>query len=811
MGTVRTALRSLSKDPVTATFAVVTLGLAVGAATAIISLVDAVLVEPLPFADVARLHHLRAVNPEVADEEGGVSYPDLLDWERSGGTGVELAGYYGYSAVWTGEDVPRRLLVGYTSLNFFSVLGVDPLLGSAYSAEPDRGLAPASPNLNPESVAVISDAFWRRALGANREVVDRTVLIDGQLRRILGVMPSSIGMPGPDVDAWLPWRLSQQRRNDRFLGVVARLPDTTRPTDALAGLRSTAAGLAEQFPDTNAGWSVDMRPLRDLLLADFERPMWVLSAAVFLLLAVAAANVAGLLLARNWRRSREIAVRRALGAPPWKIARGLLAESTLLALAAAAVGLPVGRLLFRFVPLLGIDLPLRGDPAMDSGVLWISAGLALLAGLVAGLTPSVQASRQDPITALHAGGRGGIDKANLRLRAGLVAAQAALVTVLLVGAGLLLGSFVRLTRVPHGFDSTNVVVGRIELEPGAAASGEARVAFFDNLLAELDARPEVIAAGATTVLPMASSGTDFNRPYWRDGEPNPGGTAPEADIRMVSPGYFRALGIPLLAGRDFGPADRFDGPGFRAGERVVIVNRSLAERTWPGVDAVGQRLVMDYPRQVYVYAVVGVVDDALYYGPRSAARPEAYIPYAQNPYPGMSVVVRVAADPLAMVARLPALVADLNPAQPVSDVVPFAQLTSAAVQRERLLFSLIGAFGLLALLVAMVGVYGLVASNVAGRTRELGIRLAIGARGAELVRGMQLEMIRVAGAGVAAGILLALLLAGFLGELLYQTDPADPLILAAVAVLLLAVVAFAALVPARRVTRIDPMGALRQE
>lgn len=803
------AVRSLRRDLGATALAVATLAVAIAACTAIASVVDAILIEPLPFDEPGMLFRIGATNPQAGDPETGVSYPDLLDLERGDDAFDAIAGYYSYAAVLTSEAVPRHLTVSYTSLNFFAVLGSDALLGRPYDADPEGGLAPAAPAINPAAVAVISEGLWRRAFGVDPEIVGRAVTVDGELRRVVAVM-GELGVPSADTDMWLPWRLPAQSRNDRFLGAIGRLGAGSDPAPAEAGLRGVAAGLAERFPDTNAGWSVGLYPLSEVLVGEVERPLWFLSIAALLVLAVASVNVAGLMLSRNWRRSTEVAVRRALGASGVSIARTLMAESLLVTGTAAVLGVATGRMALRLLPLLRLDLPLRSGLQADSGALVVSVGLAVAAGLSAGLASALGVLRTDPAAGLKSGARVGAGRQQLRARSVLIAVQGAIVTMLLVGAALLLQSFLRLTEVPVGFEPHNVVVGRVELEPGVAGSAGSRVTFFDNLLDDLRSRPEVVAAGATTVLPLTTGGTDFNRPFWRAGEANPGGTAPQADIRMVSPGYFRALGIPLLSGRDFDDGDRFDGADFRAGRRVAIVNRSLVEQTWPGADGAGERLMMDYPRQVYEYEVVGVVDDARYYGPRTAPRPEVYIPYGQNPYPGMSVVVQVREAPARMIDELPQIVAELNPSQPIHDVRAADELVAASMTRDRAVALLLAGFAAITLGVAACGVYGLTSSNVAVRARELGIRLAIGAHGVDLVRQMLGETLRIAAWGVASGVVLASIAGRLLADILYGTDPTDLRLHGLVAMFMLVVVAVAGFAPAWRTTRLSPSRVLRR-
>ncbi len=640
---VRLVARGARRQPAFSSAVVLTLGLGIGGSVAIFSVVDAVLLRPLPYPDPAQLVRVWESNDVLGFPEDGPSPANFIDWEERNDVFDGVAAWWPETAIYRSEDRAEQVGVAHVSGDFFRLLGTEPLLGRLLSPADAVGswYDNSGNHYGAEPVVAVSHRFWSARLGADPEAIGRVIEVNRAPWRIVAVMPPSFALPRSDIDLWNPWDLAARARttggrpsrDSRFLGAVGRLRTTLDLPAAQMRLNALAAALATEYPATNAGWGIRITPLSHELIDPARRPLGVLSGAVGLLLLTACANVAGLLLARSTSRRGEISVRRALGATRLRMVRLLVTESLSLALVGGVLGVVAASIgIDALLALQPGELPRAAEIGTDRRALAFGLLLSLGAGALAGGVPAWMASRDfvvDPSS-----GRRSAGARRTRLRATLVVAEIAVTLVLLVGAVLLASSFARLMEVDPGFDIDGAVVVRVPLESGvASSSGNGRVAFFEQLAARLGDLPGVDAVGAATALPMSSVGADFDRPYWRHGEPDPGATAAEAWIRMTTPGYFRALGRPLLAGRDFTVDDRFDfsDPGWRQAERVVVVSAGLAAANWPGEDAVDKRLVMNYPGAVYTYRVIGVVGDVRHHDLRQRPQPEISSPTHRTP------------------------------------------------------------------------------------------------------------------------------------------------------------------------------------
>jgi len=819
-GDVLYGLRMLRRTPGFTAIAVLTLALGIGANAAIFSVVHAVLLRPLPYPQPDRLVLAFDANPSLGRDRANPAPGNFLDWRSRNKVFDGVAVWYQFSRTLQSDGAAEQIQSVHADGDFFNVLGVAPSLGEAFDPKTIPGALynEAFFFVGGDRVLVLSDGFWRRHFGADPGVVGRTVLVDGVAWTVIGVMPPTFAFPNAQVDAWMPWDIARSwdpgrfpdgpPRDYRFLNVIARLRPDVSLERAQADLAGIAADLEQRHPKANKGWTVRLTPLQADLVKDGRPGLLVLSAAVGFVLLIACANVAGLLLARASGRAHEMAVRAALGASRRRLVRQLLTESVLLSLAGAVAGLAIAySSLGLLVSLAPSEIPRMEDVRIDAGVLLFTLLVSLVTGLVFGMAPAIQASRIDLTSGLSAGGRRGLSagRRTSRLRELLVVGEVALALVLLVGAGLFVRSFARVVAVDPGFDPGNLLVMRVFLNTNAYGAPGKASQYYRDLIARLAPLPGVLSVAGTTALPLSEVGIDFSRPYWRDGEPDPLGQAPQGGIRTVTPGYFTTMRIPVREGRAFSEQDRMGGP------LVIMVNEELARQTWPGVSAVGRRLVIDYRRRPYVYEVVGVAGDTRYYGPRSRPQPEIFIPHAQNPYLALNVVVRSTGDPerLARAVRNEAVA--LDPAQPVHSVTTMDALMRHAVAPDRFSMSLLSVLAAIALALAAVGLYGMTAYLVSLRTKELGIRIALGAEPGSVLRMVLGRACRLAAVGGAIGLVVAFAAARLVTALLFGIESGDPATFAAVTLLLAAVSLAAAWGPARHAMRIDPMSVLRHD
>jgi putative ABC transport system permease protein len=816
---LRFTARSLLKRPAFTVIAVLTLALGIGANTAIFSVVDSVLLSPLPYPEAERLVVVWSSNPRLAERVGlpdelPVSAGAFYDWRENLRSFDGMALISGGRVDLTGEGEPEQLAAVRVSGDFFEMFGVGARLG--------RALQPADDRPGEVSAVVLSDAFWRRRFGADPAVVGRTLRLDGRPVEVVGVMPPSFRFPRsaelPDgfgfaeaPEVWLPLSLSAERRADRGSHnavALARLAEGVSRARAQAEMEPLLDRLESQHPE-DAGWRARLEPLREQVTGGVRKPLLVLLGAVGVVLLIACVNVASLLLAQAAAREREIAVRAALGAGRGRIVGQLLTESLALAAAGAVVGLLAGWWSLRaFAAFLPPDVPLGtvgGGIALDVRVLLFTLGVALLAGLLAGLTPALQMTRPDLASSLREGARGsGGTARGGRTRAALVIVETALAVLLVVGAGLLVRSFARLVAVDPGFRPENVLTLTLSL-PETRYEAARRHTFAEEVLAELRALPGVTAAGMVSNLPM--SGSENINGVRIEGSPPPEpGEFNVADFHATSPGYFEAMGIPLRAGRDFAATDRADSA------RVALIDEHMAETHWPGQDPIGKRFSfsIENPGESWI-TVVGVVGkvrrSALHVDPR----PQVYVPNSQFPSEEAAFALRTAADPHGLAAAAREAVYRVDGDQPVGRIRTLEEILAASVAGRRFQMMLLAAFAGLALALAAVGIYGVTSYSVAQRTREMGLRMALGAPRATVLKLVLREAGKLAALGLAAGLALALASTRVLRSFLYGVGSTDPATFAAVAVVLASVALLAAWLPSLRATRVDPMEAMRGE
>ena len=815
---LRHAIRVWRRQPGHGLAAGLTLALGIGANTALFSVIDAVLLRPLPYGEPDRLVALWDTLPAQGRDHEPPSPGNFLDWTGKNRTFDAMAAWMDGSGTSTLHGDRESAVVESVKVtpDFFRVMGVPAAVGRTF-APGERGafFNVADRYTGGERVVVMSHGLWTRRFGSDPSVVGRAIDLDGAPWRVIGVMPASFDAPRPTTDLWLPWDIVPSfaefaggpPRDFRFLNVLGRLKPGVSVPQAEADLQSIAAALAEQHPKANAGWSVRVVALDEEIVGRARPAILALFGAVGLVLLIACANVASLQLARAAARRREMAVRLALGAARRRLVAQLLTESLLLGLVGGAAGLIVAEGALRAI--LAAEpqgLPRLAEVTLSGRVLAFSAALSVLTGILFGLVPALEASRTPVAGALQESGRGApMGPRARRARRFLIVSEVALALVLLTGAGLLMRSFLRVMAVDPGFDPQGLAVMRISLDHASYKTGAQSREFYRALTRRLEALPGVLGVGAVTALPLSPVGTDFSRPYWREGEPDPGGTAAKTDIRMVTPGYFATMRMPLRRGRGFTADDGPDRP------RFAVVNETLAQREFPGRDPVGQRLVIDYRGGAYPYEIVGVVGNTRFRGLKAEPRPELFIPHAQNPYLDLSLVVRTSVEPAAMFRTVQREIAVLDPLQPAYGLVTMDDLVRRSVSADRFATVLLALLAGLALSLAATGIYGVLSFLVAQRTHEIGLRMALGATGQAVVRMVMGESLRLTLAGSAIGLLASLALARPVAHLLYGVTPDDPVTFGGVVVLMAGVALVAALLPARRASRLDPMAALRQE
>jgi putative ABC transport system permease protein len=794
---VRHALRSLAKAPAFALVTIATLALGIGANTAIFSIVHGVLLRDLPYDAPERIAVVWRTTPNAAENPHAAA--DFLDLRRDQRSFERLAGVRPFDLELSGSGEPRRLDGAEVTAEFFEVFGVGARLGRAFDSATDR------PG---DRLLVLSAGAFRDMLGADASLVGRALRVSGQQATLVGVMPDGFAWP-PEARAW---RLSDKpvpnspvdvpdlltQRGLSYFDVVARLRPGVALGAAQGELDAIGARLAKEFPDNNTGRGYRVVPLARQLAAPVRAPLLMLFAIVGLVLLIAAANVANLLLARGLGRRRELSVRAALGASPRRLARQLLVESCVLGVLGGAAGVLLAAVLtpalLRLVP---GDLPRAGEIGVSLPVLLFALGVSFATGLLFGVAPAVEAARVDAVAGLQSGGRA-LTGSGRRLREALVAVEIAVAVVVLASGGLLLRSFARLQAVDGGFASESVVTVPLPLSKSRYPGPGERTRFYDGVIEELSrsGRYRVAAGFPAPFGPGTASAAPVRRTD-RPPDPNPDMTL----FATATPGYFEVMGIPLLRGRAFAREDVHDAL------KVVVVSRLLAERVWPGENALGAQVTLggDEP-----FTVVGVVGDIRRKGLDTAPEPVVYIPAAQFSLPLMHLVLR-GGDPAAIASDLRAAVRKLDPELPLEQPETLVAARARSLAQPRFRTTLLGGFGALAALLAALGLYGLVSDGVSRRTREIGIRMALGAQARAVLRLVVRDGLRPVLVGGGLGLLLALAASRTLAAFLYGVTPRDPVTLAVTMALLSLVALAACLPPALRAARLDPAEVMRAE
>ena len=798
---MRYALRTLGRARGFTAVAVATLALGIGANTAIFSVVHAVLLRRLPYPEpdrlvvVAERHHVSG--------EMGVAWPTFLDMRERARSIRPLALFRADEMTVSGGREPELLRVGEVSADFFPLLGATPALG--------RVLLPADDRPEAAPAVVLSNELWRTRFGGDRGVIGRSIRLDAVPHTIVGVAARGFGFFPKPVDMYRPIGLHGAEKTwlNRGNHTGARLLARLAPGATVAQARAEVVGMERQlelqYPDTNSGQTATLVPLDDRLFEDVRPALWTLLAAVGLVLLIACVNVAHLQLARGTARQKELAIRAALGAGRRRIVRQLVTESLVVSAIGGALGVVIAS--WAIGPLLRLApsaIPRLADTRIDTGVLLFALAISIATGVLFGLAPAVSASRPDPQAALADAGRGSTaGRSRRKFRTALFVSEVALAFVLVIGSGLLVRSLLRAISVPPGFQPDGLLAFDVALPAAKYPEAEPRQRFYQGTIEELRRLPGVQSATAVYCAPLV--GRCWGSVYTLSDRPVPRrGDLPSSHWNVAEPSYFATVGIPLREGRYPTEADGADSP------MVAVVNESFARKWWPRGGAIGKRIRQGFPdHDQSVYEIVGVVADVRQEGLDVDVKTEVFIPWAQNPMPGMTFVLRTTVSPMSLAKPAIAAVHRVDPDQSVSHVVPMTEFVSESVATRRFTTTLLGLFGVLALVLASVGIYGVVSFGVAERRREIGIRTALGAKPRDVLRLVVGGALRLAAVGMAAGAIAALGLSRLLASLLFGVGPSDPATYAGVILLLSSVVLAACVIPARGALRVDPNTVLR--
>jgi putative ABC transport system permease protein len=804
MNDIRFAFRKLRHSLAFSSAAILTLGLGIGATTAIFSLVNGVLLRPLPFPDAERIVYFEGENPGAGITDSNISYLDFTDWSQQTDVFASSAAYW-IGGVNLGSDgaEPERVPRAGVTIGFFSVLGVHPILGRAFVPQDDIPASATGRGI----VAIISHGLWKRRFGSDPAIVGQQVQMSARSLTVVGVMPPGFEYP-EQTQIWVPSsvNLEEEPRDNRAWSAIARLNPGVDLKQAQTRVSAVNARLEKQFRETNKGWDVSLWPLHERLVREVKTSLLALLGAVGLVLLIACANVANLLLARSAARQKEIAIRAAMGASRARVLRQMLTESILLSAIGGIAGLVLSIWLTDVLAsMLPEGAPRFAQIGIDYRVLIFAFGVSALTGVLFGIVPALQASKLDVNSALKEGGRSGEGHRRTSARSLLLTGEVALSLMLLVGAGLLIKSFVRLQEVKPGFNAHNVLMANVQL-PYPKYDNHQFVEFFRQLSERLEAAPGVQAAGGNINLPLNASGYAIGRGFIPEGRPLTVDENRDATFSVITGDYFRALQIPLLFGRSFEPHDNADAP------KVVIINETIAKRLFGSpAAAIGKRLTIWHDEK-FMREIVGVVGDTKTGSMTADGGMQIYVPHAQDSHwNSMGMVIRTAGDPSAFAATLRREVQSLDKDQPVYNLRTMDDVVMNSLGTRRVSMQLFAVFAGAALLLAAIGIYGVIAYTVTQRTHEIGIRMALGAQTGHVLGMVVREGMTLIIIGVGVGLLGAIALAKAIASLLFGVGSTDlPTMLAVI--LILGVVGFiACLLPARRATRVDPVQALRTE
>ncbi|HEX8140433.1 MAG TPA: ABC transporter permease [Pyrinomonadaceae bacterium] len=796
---LRYGTRVLRKNPGFTLVAVLTLALGIGANTAIFSIVNAVILRPLPFKEPDRIMYLQGSNPQRQLQQFPVSPPDFLDWKSQSRSFSEMAAFESTIFRHTAETGAERLNGYSVSANFFDLMGEKLLLGRAFTADEER---PGS-----DMVVVLSETVWRRHFGADPKIIGQTVKMNDRTFTVIGVIRASFKFPDNNTEVWKPLAFTNEELQDRAdyrLQVVGRLKDGVTEEGARAEMGTIARQLQQSYPQTNTGWGVFIQPLHESIVGFLRPAMFVLLGAVFFVLLIACVNVASLLSARMTARRKEVALRTAIGATRLRILRQLLTESVMLGLIGGTCGVLLAvlglKVLVSFIPPF---TPRVEEIGIDPTVLAFTLLISVITGLIFGLMPAWQTTNPNLNEILKDSSRGSTGgRGQHRFRSVLVVTEVVLSLVLLIGAGLLIRSFVAMRNVDPGFKAEGVLVNsQLVLPPQKYAEANRGVAFFKELFERVRALPGVESVGGITALPL--QGNSRLQAYAVAGRaPQPQGQELTAVINTVGADYFQTMSIPLKRGRLFTERDDASGP------KTVLVNETLARRIFPDKDPLGERLYLRGGNTPY--EIVGVVGDAKQFNLTGDAEPEIFTHYLESPVTFMYVLARTKGDPASLAMPIRREVQAIDPDQPVGNRT-LAQQFENSISQPRFYTLLLGLFAGVALILATIGIYGVMSYMVAQRTHEIGIRMALGAQRRDVLKIVIWQGLKLAIIGVVVGLGLSFLATRLLSSLLYGVSAVDPITFALIPLLLTGVAVAACFIPARRATRIDPLVALRNE
>ena len=804
---VRYALRNLRKRPLFSLIVVFTLALGIGANTAIFSVVDAVLLAPLPYGEPDNLVVLWAKNEKQNVTQQPVSYPNIVDLKQANDVFEHLSAIRGESFSLTDRDEPERVTGVRVSTDILTLLGTTPVLGRNFVPEEEQ---PAK-----AAVALVSHGLWQRRYSGDPRLIGQAIIIDGKSYTVIGILPEWLKQPGITLgnlsgpDVWIPVvpAASEQNRNFANMRMLARLKPGLTLAQAKTEVDALGARLERQYPDSNTNLRFGVVGLREQLTGRVNKALWILLGVVGCVLLIACANVANLLLARAASRQSEIAVRSALGATRPQLIRELLTECVVLSLTGGLLGLSLAYLGVTLMTSLNSGAIPRADEIGISGeVLVFTLLVSLLTGVAFGIVPAFQSSRSQLAEDLKEAKKGAsVSVRHRRSLDGLVVVEIALALVLVAGAGLMTRSFRSVLRIDAGFDPHNVLTFSAALPLATYKDQQQHVQFFERALAKIQALPGVQAAAGTFRVPIAGFATVI---FTVQGKPVPTGQAPIADYRTITVGYFQAMGIRLLKGREFTDRDRADTPD------AVIVNEELARRFWPGEDPIGKRLQVGTEFMRW-REVIGVVGNAKLSGLEANIDPAIYVPFPQNSWPNALrnsfIVLRTATDPKSLVPAIRRELRSVDPTFPITQIRTMDEIVGDSLSQRRFNTVLLGLFAFLAVALAGVGIYGVMSYGVSQRTREMGIRVALGARQSDITKLVTSTGARLAALGIAIGIVAAAISSRLISSLLFGITATDPMTFVLTAVLLGAVTLLASYIPSRRAARTDPISALRYD
>jgi putative ABC transport system permease protein len=806
---IRYGIRMLLKAPSISIVATIALALGIGANTAIFSVVNAVLLRPLPFASSEQLMNVWETDSARGSVRGAASYPNFVDWREQNHVFEHMSTYHNSDFILTGRGESTRLQGAVVNADLFPLLGVTPVIG--------RGFLPAEDNPGEAGrVVVLSQSLFQKRFNSDPNIVNQSMVLDGKSYTIIGIMPGAFQFPvqNDPVELWTTVALDREgkepiteERGAHYMDVIARLKRGVSKEQAQAEMTAISARLEQQYPDKNLHRSTRVQSTLEALVGDVRPALLILLGAVGFVLLIACANVANLLLARAMSRHKEMAIRSALGASRMRVVRQLLTESVILSLAGGLLGLVLAVWWSDLLVALGKEnIPRALQVGLDWRVLGFTLLVSLLTGIVFGLVPAIHSSKTELTESLKEGGRSGAEGARRnRIRGVLVVGELAIAVVLLVGAGLLIQSLWRLRQVSPGFESQNLLTFVVGI-PEVKYPTEKQAQFYRDLITRVESLPGV--RSASSVIPLPLSGDAFSISFETEGRPVAKGDRPSADFFAVQGDYFKTLGVPILKGRDFTERDNKQGPP------VIIVNQAFARKFFPNEDPVGKRIrpgISTDTDDPAMREIIGVVSDIRNRNLSSELRAGYYLPAAQMPFNQMTLVVRTTNDPHSLITAVQNEVHAMDNELPIFNVKTMDEYISATVAGPRFNATLLVIFAGVALILTIVGLYGVMSYSVAQRTNEIGIRMALGAQASDVLRLIVSQGFKLVLIGLGIGLVGAFALTRVIGSLLFGVTTKDPLTFAAVAVLLALVALLACYIPARRATRLDPLHALRYE